>query len=124
MFHLPANPETRPSADHEDVSLSESELFELLESDDYEPGLARACGDIGEPDSIDTAIHLWIDKLAETYEDASAQQAVFDALSELCADGHLSEPPMVEADDSDKNQWIYSFNELINAKLHSMGLEF
>lgn len=110
--------------DNDDTPLNQDELFSLIESDEYEPGLARACGDIGEPDEVDTAIHLWIGKLSEIYEDADAQQAVFDALSDLCEKNHLSEPPPVHSEMNEKREWISIFDQLIDVKLRSMGLEF
>ena len=114
-----------PEEDHNDECvLSEEELFEILESEDYESGLARVCGPKLEPDNVDIAIHKWIDRLAENYEDDSASQAVFDAFAALCSDGHLAEPPMVEADPNEKQEWISVFNQLIDVKLRNMGLEF
>jgi hypothetical protein len=104
--------------------LSEDELLSLIESDDYEPGLARVCGEMLPLDEIDKAIHAWIHRLSEHYEDESAQEAVFDAMTDLYLKGHLGEPPLTDGDLNEKQEWISVFNQLIDGKLRNMGLEF
>jgi len=97
---------------------------ELGNEFDLDQALATSI-DEEDPDAVDDAIADMMDMLVDAdYTEESAEEAVFDAIATLVADGSIMDTPEADASDDDKAQWILNSIPKIKARLKDLGLEF
>lgn len=83
------------------------------------------CGPPTEWDMVDDALGDLINLLTDNdYDDETAEEAVFDALSQLTDEGAVPDTPDLDEPETVKAGWIANNMPKIKLKLQSMGLEF
>lgn len=111
--------------DHDHNDELQEEINALIESDSLpEPAAASACGPLGNPDEVEDAIQGWILQLRQAGYAEDADDAVYDAMSELIEASTLEDTPPTDAPPAIKQQWVFHFHRAIRDKLLKMGLEF
>jgi hypothetical protein len=111
------------------------DFLDEAEEGDMDLGTELAPGEVhpddeecGPPEEVDMVDQM-LDEVAATlidagYSDEDAEDATFDAVSDLIDEGAIEDTPDLHLDDGIKATYVTNAKPRIYAKLKEMGLEF